>query len=605
MLSVLLPLALAGPHTTLVGHSGPASEQALRRHAADRGARIRCWRAATICIVEDPAGPDRGALLRVPGVRYADADERMALPPGPPPPGDEQGTDDCPDLWELAQIRLPEAAAATGERGGGAPVVAVEDSGFLLSHVDLLGHYAGGYDYGNGDTNPEVEWDAGVPGHGTFIAGIIAATDDNGRARAGVLPEGRVNLQKIADRDGALYFSYAVAAMLDLADGDLGVRVLNYSIGSSSTTAAFDDAIAALGRADILLVAAAGNCPSADCWDADNDTHPLYPASDGGEHVVSVAGSLRDDSLNPWSHHGERSVDLVAPGVDICSLGVSSDTATLTAAGTSYAAPLVAGTAALVMGAWPGLTAIETARVLRASAAPVPALDGLVRSGGRLDAARAVATAVPRLSAPGDASIDGTTTLSLSVTSVAAAGEGTVLLLHGPGVSVEGLSGPEGWSVAPFGAGDPISLPDAGGHVAERAGALLLGPLGAATQDTLAITLAGRALGDQDASVRLVASSAGADYLNAPYASGTPDESGYLAHVFTLRVDALAPDLPGDTGPASDSGLGTGGAGDASGGGDDAPAGCGCGSRAAPAGGGALVIGLLGLAVRGRRRATR
>lgn len=606
MLSLLLPLAMAGPQTVMVGLEGPSSEARLRADAEVRGATIRCWRSAPICVVELAGRPDLVALRDIPGVRYAEADRPMAPPP--PPLGDEEGTEDCPDLWELRQIGLPAAVAATGERGAGAPVVAVQDTGFLVSHVDLLGHTSGAYDYGNGDPIPEVEWDAGVPGHGTFIAGIIAATDDNGLARAGVLPEGRVNLQKIADHDGALYFSYAVAAMLDLADGDLGVRVLNYSIASPSTTQAFDEAVAALGRADILLVAAAGNCGSANCWDADNDAYPLFPANNPGSHVLSVAGSLRDDALNSWSHYGVTTVDLAAPGVDICSLGVSSDTATHSAAGTSYAAPLVAATAALVMGAWPELSAVETARVIKASALDVPALEGLVRTGGRLDAGRAVATAVPRLDAPEDGFFVGDTTLALRLGNAAAAGEATALLLHGDGLSVEGLSGAAGWTATPFSVGETISLPDAGAHVATRAGTLLEGPLAAATQDSLGVVLAGRVLGEHALSVRLIATSAGSDYLNAPYAEGEADETGFLAHAFTMRVDGLAPDDPVDTG-SIDSGLlsDTGpadGVADPARDGDDPAAGCGCGGRGAPAGPVGLALAGLGLGLVRRVRGT-
>jgi MYXO-CTERM domain-containing protein len=627
MVSLLLPLAFAGPHTVMVGVHDAASAAAVRRVTRTHGGTSRCWASGDLCILQFEGKTDLTALSHWPGIRYVEADRRIETEPvahaspgahpdpptDPAPPGDADGTEDCPDLWELAAIGLPDAWATTGERGADSPVVAIQDAGFLLDHVDVVGHVSGGWDYGDGDSVPEVALAAGVPAHGTFIAGIVAATDDNDIARAGVLPEGRVNLQKIADSSGAMWFSYAIAAMLDLADGDLGVRVLNYSIASSSTTAAFNDAIAALGQADILLVAAAGNCSSANCWNADNDAYPLYPANSAGGHVLSVGGSQRDDALNPYSHFGANSVDLVAPGVDICSLGIQSTTDAYTAAGTSYASPIVAATAALVLGVWPDLTAVEVARVLRASADDIPALEGLVRSGGRLSASRAVATAVPRLDAPGDGFFSGRTALALDIENAAARGEGIVLLFHGAGLDIEGVSGIDGWTTTPIAVGDTLDLPDAGTVTASRIGTRLDGPLPAGTTSALLIDLAGRIEGDHLVTARLIASSEGADYLNTPYLSGTPDETGFLSWPFTLRVDAVASDDSGlvDSGDPDSGDLDSGDpdsgqpdSGDA-GDGDPAPsdtAGCGCSSQPGAGWRAAFPLALLGLLVARRRR---
>ncbi|MFT5585136.1 MAG: hypothetical protein ACI9VR_002724, partial [Cognaticolwellia sp.] len=330
---LLISAAWAGPNTVMLGVNPGANAADF----ASLNAQVTCLSKVPVCLLEFASVPDLEPLRAIPGVRYAEVDAVIpwvAPVDFPAPPWDGSGTADCPDLWELELL----GAESLPFTGLNAPVVAIQDSGFLISHEDLgSAKVSGQYDYGNGDTNPEVSWSSGVPGHGTFIAGIIAATADNDVGRAGLAPNVRLNLQKIADSGGALYFSYAVSAMDDLADGDLGVRVLNYSIAGSSYSSAFQDAVATLGDADILLVTAAGNCGSADCWDANNDDYPLYPSNFVGDHILSVSGSTQDDEHNSWSHYGASSVDLAAPGVSICSLGVNSTSEYYSAAGTSYA----------------------------------------------------------------------------------------------------------------------------------------------------------------------------------------------------------------------------------------------------------------------------
>ncbi|MCB9761428.1 MAG: S8 family serine peptidase [Alphaproteobacteria bacterium] len=562
LLGLLKAPAWAGPGTALVGvepgawaHLHPAAE-AMGGHAQG------CFHAAGVCALHFDGDPPLEVLGALPGVRYVEADALMDLAPGPvllpdpgasgaAPPSDAQGTADCPDLWELTLLDA-EGLWQTAS-GADAPVVAIQDSGFLTSHVELSGRIAGGYDYGDGDDTPEVSWSAGVPGHGTFIAGLIAAVPDNNVGRAGLAPDAQLNLQKIADRTGALYFSYAVDAMADLAEGDLGVGVLSYSIASSSTIQSFDDAIDALGDADILMVAAAGNCGTADCADGDNDRFPLYPANHAGDHVLSVAGSTRDDDFNPYSHYGRSTVDLAAPGVDICSLGVGNDRAFTTAAGTSYAAPLVAAAAALVRGEHPGLTAVETARIMRASALDTAGLADRVRSGGRLDPQAALNTALPRLTEPAPLSFDGEGTLGLQVGNPGAEGQGLLLIFHDPALELTPL---EGWTGTTLGPGARFTLPDAGTITLADTATILDGTLARHSAETLVVRVRGLAEGSFPMQVRLVASSAGADYLNAPYDQGEADPTGFLAWTVDVRVTEAWGE-PVDTSPPSDSDVDT------------------------------------------------
>lgn len=554
-------VALAGPHTAMVGFSqGP---EAVLAAADQHGARVRgCYQVARFCVLDFPGPPPLPLLAALPGVRYAEADR---LVPGGPAAlydadhADAAGTADCDDPWELLAVGAD--AAWESADGSDGPVVAIADAGFLASHEELVGHITGQFDYGNLDGVAEVEWDAGVPAHGTFIAALVAGTADNGVGRAGLAPGAGLNLLKIADSTGALYFSYAASALADVADGDLGIRAVNYSIASDSYSASFADAVDALAAVDVVLVAAAGNCSSAHCADADNDDHPLYPASFPDDHVISVAGSTRDGGYNSDSHYGARSVDLAAPGVDLCSAGVESTRDYFRAAGTSYAAPLVAATVALLLETHPDLTPLELARVLRASAADHPDWTDRVVSGGVLDAAAALDTAVPRLDPPADLRLDGLSHLDLPLENAGAAGEATIVLGHGPAFEVVGASA--GWTVEPFATGEVLDLPDAGEVRTEGAGTLLRAPLDAHRATTLRLELAGRELGEVRPTVRLVLASAGAAYLHAPYDEGETDATGFLALPFTVEVTAIAPDGSGeDSGGTGDGGSGDGGSGD-------------------------------------------
>ncbi len=604
-LALISLAAHAADDTAIVGVLSADLEPVLAAHTSVLGGQVeRCFERARVCIVHFPgqAQPPLDQLQAIPGVRYAERDglmepSRPLASTLPPVPTDAEGTDDCPDQWELATIRAPEAWERVD--GTWAPVVAVQDSGFLVDHVELAGRISGQWDYGNDDADPELEWSSSVPAHGTFIAGVIAGDPDNGRGRSGVAPYGQLNLQKIADDDGALFYSYAVYALGDLADGDLGVRVLNYSIGSSGWNQGLYDAVAALEDVGILMVAAAGNCGSAHCSDADNDANPMYPASFDLEHVVSVASSTRDDGFNPYSHYGAWSVDLAAPGEDLCSCGAYATDDFYTAGGTSYATPLVAASAALLLEAHPDLSTTELARVLRASAEDLPAWEGKVRSDGRLDLAAAMTTAVPRLDAVADVAIDGEGSATIDIDNAADPGEAWLVLEHPEAVAVaEALdtTTDQAWIVTRHGPGETVELPDAG-PVEVPDGTrftVVHGPIGEHASASLELTLRGRELGTWQVSARVAMVSEGADYLNAPYDTGSADSTGFLATGFEVRVT----DVTMDTGQ-SDTGLPDDSATPPEDTGQPDPGGCGCGGGVGA--GGSLALLALGLVSRRRQ----
>lgn len=546
---------MAGPRTVLFGIDDVEHIDRTRASVVELGAsEVRCFRAARVCWA-DISGPGEiplAAVAELPNVRYAELDRPMG-PPGRGGNGDPPGTDDCPDPWEMVFIEIGEAWSLAGGDGDGVSPVAVMDSGFLVTHEDLAGRVAGQYDYGMDDDGAEVEWNSSLPAHGTFMAGIVAANAGDGFGRTGVVPGGSLFLQKISDGDGHMYYTYAIAALADLVEGDLGVRVLVYSLSKDSTVDGFHDAFEALGQADVLAVVVAANCAAPNCEDADNDLYPQYPGNFPFEHVVTVAGLQTDGSFNPMSHYGLESVDLAAPGASICSLGVNADDHYYTADGTSYAGPLVGGVAALMLATYPDLTAPELARMLRASAIDLEELQDLVRSGGALSAAAALATPMPRFDPPADVVVEGTATWVPPIENAAAEADGTLLLFHEGHVEI--TAGDE-WEVLPFTAGEEVELPDGTLHTTTRPGAVLVGPLPAATAPPLTLELLALEVASGVATARLVARSPAADDLLAPHDVGEADETGEWAWTFILDVTALPAEADGDDDAGNPGGAG-------------------------------------------------
>lgn len=268
--------------------------------------------------------------------------------------------------------------------------VAVIDSGVDPHHEDLP-RVLRGRDFVDGDRR------ASDPlGHGTFVAGVVAAERDNRRgiagvSRAAVLPVRVVNSRGWG-RDSDIAAGIRWAARQD-AD------IINLSLGGPRAGALMRDAVRFAVRQGSLVVAAAGNSGGA---------RPMYPAA--YPEVLAVGSTDTSDRLADFSQHGAW-LDLVAPGVRIAST-VPGDRYAL-GDGTSFSAPLVAGAAALAAGRHPRWSAqrLRSALVLSAAdAGPVGPdpftgygvidVDGLVGGGAK----QAVASTGPsRGTTPGSA----------------------------------------------------------------------------------------------------------------------------------------------------------------------------------------------------------
>ncbi len=241
-----------------------------------------------------------------------------------------------------------------------------------------------GWDFVNGDNDPLDD-----NGHGTHVAGTIAAQGGNGEGVAGVAWTARLVALKFLGADGSGYGSDAVRAVdyFTAAAGAAGVTsdfvATNNSWGGGGPSTATRDAIDRGADRDILFMAAAGNNGA----DLDGTDH--YPAEydttfNGGlDAVVTVAAIASNGTLSPFSNHGGRSVDLGAPGSSIYSTIPNGGYGSLS--GTSMAAPHATGAALLYAASNPGASGARIRQAILAGAEPTASLAGKTITGGRLD----------------------------------------------------------------------------------------------------------------------------------------------------------------------------------------------------------------------------
>jgi subtilisin family serine protease len=405
---------------------------ARERRAIRARADARLVRTSTLPDTELVRVPDGrlveaiAALSADPDVAYAEPNLPVRALAGVAPPNDPLWS----SLWGLRNTGQSirgiagtpgadiDVLGAWGFATGAGQVVAVVDSGPMLSHPDLVGQFAtnpgetgGGResngidDDGNGYVDDHRGWDfVGDDNdpyhgddHGTHVAGTIAAVGNNGVGIVGVAPQARLLPLRVLNSEGK-GSSLDVAEAFDYA-GRLGVRVVNASLGSTvtnpgpNTHRATRDAVRA--HPQTLYVVAAGNGGEDSIGDDNDGPVTTYPCAIDEPNIVCVGATDNRDRPASFSNYGATSVDLHAPGVRIPSAVPSGTDCTWNCYeawnGTSMATPHVAGTAALMLSARPGMSSAAVKQLLLATVDPVPQLVGRSVTGGRLDAARAVA----------------------------------------------------------------------------------------------------------------------------------------------------------------------------------------------------------------------
>ncbi|HEY9855484.1 MAG TPA: S8 family serine peptidase, partial [Stenomitos sp.] len=276
-----------------------------------------------------------------------------------------------PGQWGLDAMKVRDAWNTT--LGTAAIKVAVLDTGVDMGHDDLKANLdtANAYNFVDAKTptNPDDDY-----GHGTHVAGIIAATANNGLGIAGVAPGCKVMPIRVLGVEGG-----STANLIRGIDWAVshGARVLNMSLGSNQYSRAEEDAIKRAIAQGVVVVAAAGN-------EALSGNPLSYPGAIEG--VVSVAALRRDvDATGTATGTYSRAdysnfnpfVTVAAPGSDILSTiprrfqspgGVASDAPYAYASGTSMASPMVAGVVALMLSKNDKLTPQQVLAKLRSSA---------------------------------------------------------------------------------------------------------------------------------------------------------------------------------------------------------------------------------------------
>ncbi|MGH9928257.1 MAG: S8 family serine peptidase, partial [Pyrinomonadaceae bacterium] len=214
-------------------------------------------------------------------------------------------------------------------------------------------------------------------GHGTAIAGIIAAEGNNAVGITGVMWHASLMSLRVLDNTGTGDIGNAVEA-IDYAVTH-GAQVINLSWGTTGNSLILKDAIERAMRRGVVVVCSAGN-------NGQNvDSTPYYPASFGSRDLIAVASTDNFDQLATWSDYGQRNVTVAAPGNNILTTRMGGGYATVT--GTSASAPLVTGVAGLVKSVSPFVGTRNVVKAISDGARDVASLSGKVSSGGVVDAA--------------------------------------------------------------------------------------------------------------------------------------------------------------------------------------------------------------------------
>jgi subtilisin family serine protease len=362
------------PHRVLVRFHRGVSDRRIDGILAATGALESKEIANTgVRVVELPAGADEEFFLEAfkaqPDVSFAELDRILA--PATVIPNDPSYS----SQWHLPKISSESAWGTTS--GDGSVIIAVLDTGVDTTHPDLAGKITPGWNCydANSDT-------ADVTGHGTSVAGTAAAAGNNSLGGASVAWGCQIMPVRISDPAGYASVSTIAAGLMWAADN--GARVANVSYACTNFLTLVTAAEYFQGKGGVVTVAAG------------NDG--LYDSTADNPYVLTASATTSADTKASWSNTGNN-IDVAAPGAGIVTTLRGGGYGSVS--GTSYAAPITAGVAALVLSANPSLNPAQVQSIVKQSS------DDLGDSGwdtgfgwGRTNASRAVDQALITVGTP-------------------------------------------------------------------------------------------------------------------------------------------------------------------------------------------------------------
>lgn len=391
--------------------------------------RLTAIGAAIVRLPENTAP----ALARTAGVRGVTRDSGVQLLGST-----YNASSDAGSMYNVAQVTGARKAWAAGTTGSGVDVALIDSGVTPVAGLNAAGKVVNGPDLSFESQNADTRY-LDTFGHGTFMAGIIAGTDGtttNGSlsdAYTGMAPDARLISLKVADAHGNTDVSQVIAAIdwvvQHRRDPGMNIRVLNLSFGTPSLQSYLLDPLAYAAevawRKGIVVVVSAGN-------DGTGTGKLLNPAQDpyviavGAEDSVGTP-SINDDTIPAFSTRGDgvRNPDVVAPGKSLQGLRVPGSyidtqygaTATFEnryfrGSGTSQAAAVVSGAAALLLQQRPSLTPDQVKALLTGTAAKLPAAEVQAQGNGLVNVYAALQAPTPvaqQVFAPstGTGSLDG------------------------------------------------------------------------------------------------------------------------------------------------------------------------------------------------------
>jgi subtilisin family serine protease len=349
----------------LVGPRAGLSDKEFDKVLKSQNARSKGrFKQTNTHVIELPAGVDEvtamQALKKDRRLKYVELDMAVA-------PSVSVNDPSYSSSWALPKIQTPSAWDIS--KGSGV-VIAILDTGVDGSHPDLAANMVPGWNMydNNADTSD-------VHGHGTSVSGTAAMVGNNSAGSAGVAWGAKIMPVRISAPDGYGYFSTIAQGINWAADNGAKVANVSFGVSGSSTVQSAAQYMRSKGG---VVVAAAGNSG-------------VLESIAAHDSILSVSATDSNDARASWSSYGSY-VDLAAPGVSIYATTRGGGYANVS--GTSFASPIAAATAALMMSANSKLAPADIDKILKSTAADLGTVGSDQYFGyGRVDAYKAVATA--------------------------------------------------------------------------------------------------------------------------------------------------------------------------------------------------------------------